>query len=111
MWRKEQTETLLILAEVYLDQGQPERAAILLEALHWLEPDSVPVLRALSYALLQAGRTEEALAALDALLRRDAAMPAQAPALLMRSKALWALGRAAEAQESWQRYLQLGAPA
>lgn len=108
MWREEQTEALQVLADVYLDQGQPDRAAILLEALTVLEPGKIEVLRVLSYAWLLAGRHENALATIDALLQQDAAMPDNAPALLIRSKALWALGRVTEAQESLQRYLNPG---
>lgn len=108
MWRTEQTEALQVLADIYLDQGQSERAVILLNALALLEPAKVSIFRALSYALLLTGCHEDALAATDTLLRLDAKMPENAPALLIRSKALWALGRLTEAQESLQRYLELG---
>lgn len=111
MWRNEQTEALQVLADVYLDQGLAERAAVLLEALTVLEPDNEQVFKALGYAQLQAGRYEDALATVDALLRLGVAMPDNAPVLLIRSKALWAVGRVAEAQESLQRYLELGSPA
>lgn len=110
MWPEEQTEALQVLADVYLDQGQATRAAILLEALTVLNPDHAAAWRALSYALLLAGHHEDALAATDALLRLDAVMPENAPALLIRSKALWALGQTAAAQDSLQRYLELGSP-
>lgn len=107
MWREEQTQALQVLADVYLDQGQADRAAVLLEALTVLEPNNAAAFRALSYAWLLAGRPEDALAATDALLRLDARMPDNAPALLIRSKALWTLGQTAEAQQSLQRYLEL----
>ena len=110
MWRTEQTEALQVLADIYLDQGQIERAVTLLSAMAVLKPDEVSILRALSYALLRAGRHEDALAATDALLRQDAKMPENAPALLIRSKTLWALGRVTEAQENLQRYLELRSP-
>lgn len=108
MWREEQTEGLRVLADVYLDQGQTDKARTLLEALRVLAPQNVGVIRALSYAHLLAGRYEEALATTDALLRLDAAMPDNAPALLIRGKALWALGQATEARDSLRRYLELG---
>lgn len=110
MWRNEQTEALRVLADIYLDQGQIDRAVTLLNALAVLAPDDAGALRALGYALLLAGRHEDALAATDALLRLDGAMPANAPTLLIRGKALWALGRVAEAQDSLQRYMELGNP-
>ena len=111
MWRNEQTEALQVLADVYLDQGLADRAAVLLEALTVLEPDNLQTFKALGYAQLEAGDYEAALAAVDALLRLGAPMPENAPALLLRSKALWAMGRVAEAQENLQRYLELESPA
>ena len=110
MWRTEQTEALQVLADIYLDQGQTERAVTLLNALTVLDPGKASIFRALSYAFLLAGRYEDALSATDALLRLEAAMSDNAPALLIRGKALWALGRAAEAQENFQRYLEWGSP-
>lgn len=108
MWRTEQTEALQVLADIYLDQGQTERAVTLLNALTLLDPGSTSILRALSYAFLLAGRYEDALTTADTLLQRDTTMPDNAPTLLIRGKALWALGRAAEAQENFQRYLEPG---
>lgn len=108
MWRDEQTEALRVLADIYLDQGQIDRAVTLLNALAVLAPNDAGAFRALSYALLLAGRYEDALAATDTLLRLDGTMPANAPTLLIRGKALWALGRIAEAQESLHRYMELG---
>lgn len=110
MWREEHTEALHVLADVYLDQGHADRAAVLLEALTVLEPNNAATFRALSYAWLLAGRYKDALAATDALLRLEATMPDNIPALLIRSKALWALGQTAEAQQSLQRYLELATP-
>ena len=110
MWRTEQTEALQILADIYLDQGQTERAVTLLNALTVLDPGKESIFRALSYAFLLAGRYEEALSTTDVLLRLEATMPDNAPVLLIRGKALWALGRVAEAQDNLQRYLELGSP-
>ncbi len=108
MWRTEQTEALQVLADIYLDQGQTERAVTLLNALTLLDPGSTGILRALSYAFLLAGRYEDALTTTDTLLQRETTMLDNAPTRLIRGKALWALGRTAEAQENFQRYLEPG---
>lgn len=105
MWNKEYSEVLLIIAEAYLDQRQEQRAVVLLQALRILDAENPRLLPALSYALLQTEEYASALDIIDDLLRSNPCMPEHAPALLMRSKALWALGRVSEAQESWQRYL------
>lgn len=105
-WRDEYTDALQVLADVYLQQGQAQKAVILLEALARLAPTHAGVLRILSHACLCAERHEEALTAVDALLRLESPGPELAPAVLIRAQALWALGRMSEAQESLRRYLQ-----
>ncbi|EXJ15648.1 type III secretion apparatus assembly chaperone SctY [Imhoffiella purpurea] len=106
-WSPERTEALRLLADVYLGQEQIDKALILLRALARLAPEDAGVWRALGYASLRAGQAEEALVAADTLLGLDAAMPANAPVLLLRALALRALGRAAEAQDGLRRYLEL----
>jgi tetratricopeptide (TPR) repeat protein len=106
-WNAERTQVLQMLADVYLEQGQTDKALTLLEALAVLAPQEPGVFRALGYACLRDGRYAAALAATDALLRLDPAMPANAPVLLIRARALWALGRGGEAQDCWRRYREL----
>lgn len=107
MWREENKEALQVLADVYLDQGQLDKAVVLLEGLHALEPHDAQVLKALSYAYLRVERYDDTLNMVDTLLRLGAPMPENAPILLIRGKALWALGRASEARDSLKRYMEL----
>ncbi|MCB1804807.1 MAG: tetratricopeptide repeat protein [Candidatus Competibacteraceae bacterium] len=104
----EQKETLQILADVYLNQAQIEKAVTLLEALHSVDQRDAGVAKALSYAYLLAGRPEDALTLSDVFLRLAGSSPDSNPILLIRSKALWALGRAEEARTTINRYMELG---
>ncbi|MTW22479.1 tetratricopeptide repeat protein [Allochromatium palmeri] len=106
MWSQEHTDVLRVLADVYLEQDRAGEALILLRALARLAPAEPGVWRALGYAALRAGEPEEALNAADALLRLEAPSADNAPILLLRAQALRALGRAGEAQDSLNRYLQ-----
>jgi type III secretion protein Y len=108
VWRDENKEVLQVLADVYLEQGQTDKAVVLLEGLHVLEPHDTQVIKALSYAYLRIGRYDDTLDMVDAFLRLGAPMPENAPILLIRGKALWALGRPTEARDSLKRYLELG---
>lgn len=107
MWSQERTQVLRVLADVYLEQDRAGEALILLRALARLAPTESGVWRALSYAALRAGEPDEALTAVDTLLRLEAPSADNAPILLLRAQALRALGRAGEAQDSLNRYLQL----
>jgi predicted Zn-dependent protease len=107
MWSQERTEALRVLADVYLEQERADEALVLLRALARLAPADAGVWRALSYACLRVGEPEEALTAADALLRLEVSRADNAPILLLRAQALRALGRAGEAQDSLNRYLQL----
>jgi tetratricopeptide (TPR) repeat protein len=108
--RDDYREALQVLADVFLEQNQPRKALALLEALEALDPGHPPVLRALSYAYLVNDRPDGALKTTDALLSLDAPMPENAPLLLIRSRALWALGRTEEATEILGRYLDMASP-
>lgn len=107
MWSEDHRDVLRVLADVYLVQGQVGKAVLLLEALHVLEPDHEQVAKALSYAYMRAGRPEDALALMDALLDSGLPWPENAPLLLIQSKALWALGRCREAADRLDRYQRL----
>lgn len=106
MWSQERTQVLRVLADVYLEQDRAGEALILLRALARLAPADTGVWRALGYAGLRAGEPEEALKAADTLLRLEPPGEDNAPILLLRAQALRALGRAGEAQDSLNRYLQ-----
>lgn len=103
----EQHDLLNVLAHFYLQHEQHEKAVTLFEALATLSPKNPEVCRALSYTYLQMGRFQDAQDVAEDLLRSLPPSPALAPIHLIQSKALWALGRATEAQAQFQRYLDL----
>ena len=107
----QQRDAMLLLADVYLEQGQYDKARTLLDALALLWPDDSGVLKALAFACLQGGRFDEALAAADGYLRLGPATRVTAPILLIRGRALWGLGRVDEARDGLQRYFDLLASA
>ena len=108
----EQKEALQVLADVYLlNATQCAKAVILLEALHSLDQRDAGVAKALSYAYLLCGRPEDALKMSDVFLRLAGSSPDSNPILLIRSKALWALGRTEEARTTMNRYIELGGAA
>ena len=111
MLSEDQKEALLVLADVYRDQAQGSKAIVLLEALHSLDRHDPDVAKALSYAYLLAGRPEDALEMSDLFLRLVGSSPDSNPIMLIRSKALWALGRAEEARMTMLRYIELGGDA
>lgn len=106
-WSTDYTTALRVLADIYLEQEQIDKALVLLRALARLAPQDQGIWRAIGLASLRAGEPESALQAADTLLRLDPGMPNNAPALLLRAQALQSLGRLQEAQESLNRYLRL----
>ena len=107
MWTRSQREALQVLADVYVQQGFPEHAILVLEALHENDPEARDVLAALAYAYLRAGRYDDALAATDAYLASGPPDGQEAPILLIRSRATWGMGSSDEALDYFQRYLAL----
>ena len=107
----QQRDAMLLLADVYLEQGQHDKARVLLDGLAVLWPADAGVLKALAFACLQGSHFDEALAAADGYLRLGSLNPLTAPILLIRGRALWGLGRVDEARAGLQRYFDLLASA
>ncbi|MCP3877894.1 MAG: hypothetical protein GY701_05795 [Sulfitobacter sp.] len=105
--RQEHKDALLVLADVYLNQGKTGRTVVLLEALNEVWPRDSQIIKALSFGYLVDGRHADALKAADAYLRFGALTSQNVAILLIRSKALWALGRVTEARESIAHYMEL----
>lgn len=98
--RSEHKDILSALAFFFLEHGQPDKALVLLEALRTVFPEDPSIRNALSYAYLQAGRPQGALdAAGPTSVGQDGACH------LLRGKALWGLGRVAEARACLDHYL------
>ena len=104
MLSTDQITALLVLADVYVGQGRAGTAATLLEGVHSLDPNNADVVKALSYACLTAGQHERALELAERYLTLRRAGPAEAPVLLIQSRALWELGRHDEAHERLRRF-------
>ena len=98
--RSEHKDILSALGFFFLEHGQPDKALVLLEALRTVFPDDPSLAKSVSYAYLQVGRPQDAL---------DAAGPTSAgqdgACHLLRGKALWGLGRVAEARACLDQYL------
>jgi Flp pilus assembly protein TadD len=94
------------LAYLYLLQGYVDRAAVIYNTLHILEPEVLQHLRGVAVAHSRAGRHDKALAALDQLALRGAV---DAPFYSLRARILADLGRLEEAQAAMRSYLGLRA--
>jgi len=94
------------LAYLYLLQGYVDRATLLYQTLHILEPQALQHLRGIAVAHARAGRHEKSLAALDELALRGAV---DAPFYSLRSRVLADLGRLDEAQAAMRSYLAVRA--
>lgn len=98
--RSEHKDILSALGFFFLEHDQPDKALTLLEALRTVFPEDPSIAKSVSYAYLQVGRPQDAL---------DAAGPTSAgqdgACHLLRGKALWGLGRVAEARACLDQYL------
>ena len=98
--RSEHKDILSALGFFFLEHDQPDKALTLLEALRTVFPEDPGIAKSRGYAYLQAGRPQDALAAAAATSAgQDSA------GHLLRGKALWGLGRVAEARACLVQYL------
>lgn len=99
-------EFLAFLAHVYLQNGKPDKAAVILTALDLAQPNRPLTLAALAAAQIRSDKASRALETLDRL-----AMSGRIDAVfhLLRGQALNALGRKDEATLAMQTYLQMRA--
>ena len=99
--RSEHKDILSALGFFFLEHDQPDKALTLLEALRTVFPEDPSIAKSVSYAYLQAGRPQDALAAAGA----TSAEQQDGACHLLRGKALWGLGRVAEARVCLDHYL------
>ncbi|HSI84739.1 MAG: hypothetical protein ACAI35_15405 [Candidatus Methylacidiphilales bacterium] len=114
--KESQKEYLLILAHLFLEHEHFEKSRTILVALRELFPADASVARALAYVYHQLGYQDEALAEAEASLEMD--LPDDSPrslavantGRLLRSKALWAMGREDEARDALSEYFAMQQP-
>lgn len=97
-------ELLGLLAHLYLENHRPEKSVVLLQALNAVGLASHRDQATLALSLLRANKPEAAMNMLDQLALNGAV---DAPFHLIRSQALHALDRKAEAQVAMQAYIRL----
>ncbi len=93
-------EFLLLLAQLYLQHEKWDAALVLLKALRVLQPESLDVAASLALASLQLGNFEASLREADRLLARETQSGRAVAVRLIRSRALWGLGREHEARQA-----------
>ncbi|HVJ68530.1 MAG TPA: hypothetical protein VM510_11120 [Caulifigura sp.] len=88
-------EYLMLLGYLYLRHGQGARAVTALEAARVFKRDDRQLGRTLAYAYLAAGRFDDCLTSIDRL-----GLAGDRQLVLIRSRALWGLGREDEARRT-----------
>ena len=104
-WTRTDSMVLQILANTLANQNREQSAADLLEYVLTHEPDNADVVRALCGIYLLLERNEEALAAIK---RYEGLVPSASRTneiLMVKSQALWELGRTEEATTAMNDYL------
>lgn len=99
----QEREALQLLGYLYLQHQRPAEALTIFKALATLFPEDRAIRRSLAYAQLRTDQPRAALASLERLPLEDHGTPAL---ILLRSQALWRLGRVDEARHWLQRFLQ-----
>lgn len=102
----EQREYLALLAWLYLQHGETDKAIVLLRAGARLAPDDIQILKMLAYAELTIGDAGSALASVERHARAGGDDHAASPIQLIRARALLALGRGIEARECFRRFIE-----
>lgn len=102
--REEALDVLRLLGHVYLRQGHPAEALVMLKALSLLKPDDVSASLSVASAHVRLGEGEEAMAVLDQLLDAGVDHPAL---YLLRGQALAMTGYAEQAVRSVHRFARM----
>lgn len=96
-------ELLNLIGYQHLQNGRPQRALRIFEAMQALAPDNVQYGLAAACASLRCGQAEEALKTLDGLATSQTH---EALAWLLRGQALTQLGRMAEAARAMRLFIR-----
>ncbi len=101
--RDDERQALSLLAFVLLQNGRPEKAAALMDALDAVLPAHPPTLKTLAVAQLRSGQATNALQTLDRLELLGESEPLLD---LLRAQALAASGQRSEAEVAMAHFLQ-----
>lgn len=86
-------ETLTLLAHLYLEHFKYEKALTLLKALNLLFPDDLQIILSLAYAYLKNYDYQSALRLSELCLKKVISEKSKTAANIIKSKALWGLGK------------------
>ena len=104
-WTETDTKVLHLLANLLTQQNREEKARELLEFALSRSPNNLEVMKALSAVCLLTRNNDRALELADAVLDQVHEQSDQASLLLVRSRALWGLGREAESRVAMDEYI------
>lgn len=100
-------ETLELLAYLYLQHSKFDKAVNLLKALKKLHPTDHHIARSLAYALLNVGDYQGSLIQAEASISDDLPTNLKMASTLIKSKALWGLGREDAAKETISQIIKI----
>lgn len=86
-------ETLALLAYIYLEYFKYDKALTLLKALNIFYPDDLDIMRSLAYAYLKNDDFQSALMYAEGCLKKETTEKSITAAKIIKSKALWGLGK------------------
>jgi len=95
-------DLMRLLGYVYLQHGQPSRAAVMFDALHALDPADPLAARSLALARLRCGQPDAALAPLQGLLDQG---DNHAATHVLRAQALLATGQVTASALAMRAYV------
>lgn len=98
-------ESLSLLAYLYLEHFKYDKALSLLQALYILHPKDVEIIRSLAYAFLKNRDYQSALKYAEKCLRKEPSKNIQLSANIIKSKALWGLGKEEAARHTFTQII------
>ena len=104
-WTETDTKVLHLLANLLTQQNREDKARELLEFALSRSPNNLEVMKSLSAVCLLTRQNDRALELADAALGQIREQSDRATLLLVRSRALWGLGREAESRVAMNEYI------
>lgn len=103
-------EALTLLAYLYLEYFKYDKALTLLKALHILYPDDLDIMRSLAYAYLKSRDYQSSLKFSEACLKNEPSEKSRTAANIIKSKALWGLGKEEAARHTIMQAIPQNTP-